>query len=122
MVMSGVAMLVGPGDMASSDEQNPLFQFNGNRYIISAQEAEGVLTLRAYKAKGATVWEPFGSASLPLGDVDQRRQAVRSDPSRGSIVERIYFTGKAIGVSAVDLDNSINTQRFRHPDGAGAAM
>ncbi len=106
------------GGPAASAERNPIFEYNGNRYIIRAQQSGGALYLRAYRAAGSAVWEPFGTATLPAGSSQQHRKSLKAQSGRGSIVERIYFTGRPLGYSTVDLDNPLNTQLYRAPEGS----
>lgn len=110
---------------ARPGERNPIFGYGGNKFIVRTDVSGATLYLRAYRAAGSQ-WEPYANASLPAAAEKARRQEVRAwardDRARlrfgtPSLVERIYFTGRPLGHSTVDLDNPMNTHLYRAPNG-----
>jgi len=112
---AAVTLLAHGGVLAGNS--NPIFQYNGNRFIIQSEQTDKVLQLHAYRAAGSAVWEPFGTAVIPLAEVKRRKAAIAGNPGSGSIVERIFFTGRRVGTSTVDLNDPLNTQLYRAPEG-----
>lgn len=123
----GVAVLSASsaGLEARPGERNQIFGYGGNKFIVRADVSGGTLYLRAYRAAGSQ-WEPFGRASLPAAAEKARRSELRAWAGNNgtrlrfgtpSLVERIYFTGRPLGYSTVDLDNPMNTHLYRAPEG-----
>jgi hypothetical protein len=97
---------------ARPGELNPVFAYAGNEFIIRAQPHGNTVYLRAYRAQGSAVWEPFGTASIPAAQFGRRGR--NPGWNGGSIVARIYFTGHFIGYSDLDLDDPYNTLLYHH--------
>jgi hypothetical protein len=116
---AGLALHAAPA-AAGAGERNPVFAYNGNEYIIRARPHGGTVRLQAYRAQGSAVWEPFGSASIPAAQFGRRGR--NPGWNGGSIVARIYFSGRLIGYSGVDLDNPYNTLLYRAPEGGGVRV
>jgi len=91
---------------ASAYERNGIYAVGGNQFIVRVQQRGATVYLRAYRLAGDQ-WERYATASFPAGQMAARRDAVRS--GNGGLVERIYFNGRLIGYSDVDLDNPLNT-------------
>lgn len=96
---------------AAPYERNGVYAVGGNKFIIRARQEGGTIYLRAYRLTGDQ-WERFGGTSLPASEVAARRQAVRN--GGGGLIERIYFGGRLIGYSDIDLDNPLNTDLNRN--------
>ncbi|QPC42440.1 hypothetical protein HW532_06800 [Kaustia mangrovi] len=120
LVLAALAAWASPLE-ARSGERNPVFRYGGNEFIIRRTVSGGTLYLRAYRAAGDQ-WEPYARTSLPVASEKARRREVeawarnRNAPLRHgkpSLVERIYFTGKPLGYSTIDLDNPMNTDLNR---------
>lgn len=108
MVIAGVASA--PVESAPY-ERNGVYAVGGNRFIIRVHKQGGTVYLRAYRQAGDQ-WERFGTTSVPASQMDARRAAVRN--GGGGLIERIYFGGRLIGYSDLDLDNPLNTDLNRH--------
>ncbi|MGF7158522.1 hypothetical protein FHS85_000132 [Rhodoligotrophos appendicifer] len=99
---------ISPGVAA---EQNPIFAYNGNRFIVQTRTSGPTIYLQAFRAAGELVWEPFARVSYPSqAALEARRKQVRGGQAQGNLAERIYFTGKPAGFSDVDLYRSENTR------------
>ncbi len=105
-----------PGDAAAGkSERNGIYAVGGNQFIVRLRRQGGYVYLRAYRLAGGQ-WERYGTTKVPAARLSQRRSEVRRG-ARAGIVERIYFTGRLIGYSTVDLDNPLNTELNRNADG-----
>jgi hypothetical protein len=91
---------------AAAYERNGIYAVGGNEFIVRVQQRGGTIYLRAYRLAGDQ-WERYATTSFPAGQTASRQAATRA--GHGSLVERIYFTGRLIGHSDVDLDNPLNT-------------
>jgi hypothetical protein len=89
-------------DAGSRAQNQGIYAYNGNTFIIRVTARGDVSYLRAYRLAGDQ-WEPFGYASMPT------RYARARKPHRGTLVERIYTQGQLVGHSDVDLNNPLNT-------------
>jgi hypothetical protein len=87
-------------------ERNGIYGVGGNQFIVRVQQRGATVYLRAYRLAGDQ-WERYATTSFPAGEMAARRAAARSGHS--GLVERIYFNGRLIGYSDVDLDNPLNT-------------
>ena len=103
LAVSSFLLVTAPtADAGSRAENQGVYAFNGNTFIIRVIPRGDVSYLRAYRLAGDQ-WEPFGYATMPSGHARTRK------PYKGSLVERIYTQGRLIGRSDVDLDNPLNT-------------
>jgi hypothetical protein len=91
---------------SSAYERNGIYAVGGNQFIVRVQQRGATVYLRAYRLAGDQ-WERYATTSFPAGEMAARRAATRS--GHGGLVERIYFNGRLIGYSDVDLDNPLNT-------------
>ncbi len=96
-------------------ERNGVYAVGGNQFIVRLRRQGAYVYLRAYRRAGGQ-WERYGTARVAAARLAQRRSAVRRG-ARAGIVERIYFTGRLIGYSTIDLDNPLNTELNRNADG-----
>lgn len=104
-VMLGIAGLaVVPASAAY--ERNGIYAVGGNEFIVRVRQDGGTVYLRAYRLAGDQ-WERYATTSFPAAEMAARRAATRA--GHGGLVERIYFNGRLIGYSDVDLDNPLNT-------------
>lgn len=114
IVLAGSALT--PDDTSARKyERNGIYAVGGNQFIVRLRRQGGYVYLRAYRLAGGQ-WERYGTARVDAGRLAQRRSEVRRG-ARAGIVERIYFTGRLIGYSTVDLDNPLNTELNRNADG-----
>ena len=100
-----------PDAQAGKYERNGVYAVGGNHFIIRVQRRADHLYLRAYRLAGDQ-WERWGRTTIPLRDLKRRENKARAGHSSGS-VDRIYFTGRLVGYSNVDLDNPYNTELNR---------
>jgi hypothetical protein len=91
---------------AATYERNGIYGVGGNQFIIRVQQSGATVYLRAYRLAGDQ-WERYATTSFPADEMAARRAAARS--GHGGLVERIYFNGRLIGRSDIDLDNLLDT-------------
>jgi len=89
-------------DAGSRAENQPIFAYKGNTYIIRKTHDGDTTHLRAYRLAGDQ-WEPYGATSVPSQYAKSRKLY------RGTRTERIYAGGRLLGYSSVDLDKPYNT-------------
>lgn len=102
----GAMLLVASATGVAAYERNGIYAVGGNQFIVRVQQRGATVYLRAYRLAGDQ-WERYATTSFPAGEVAARRAAARS--GHGGLIERIYFNGRLIGHSDVDLDNPLNT-------------
>jgi hypothetical protein len=102
----GAMLLVASATGVAAYERNGIYAVGGNQFIVRVQQRGATVYLRAYRLAGDQ-WERYATTSFPAGEMAARRAATRS--GHGGLVERIYFNGRLIGHSDVDLDNPLNT-------------
>ncbi len=107
--MIGLVALVGGADAAR--ERNGIYAVGGNQFIVRTRQSGSTLYLRLYRRAGDQ-WEPYARGSMPADDLEYRRERARNGYARG-LAERIFFTGRLIGYTTIDLDNPINTHLNR---------
>lgn len=100
-----------PHAQAGKYERNGVYAVGGNHFIIRVQRRADYLYLRAYRLAGDQ-WERWGRTTIPIHDLKRREAKALAGRSSGS-VESIYFTGRIVGYSDVDLDNPLNTELNR---------
>lgn len=100
-----------PDAQAGKYERNGIYAVGGNQFIIRVKKDARNLYLRAYRLAGDQ-WEKYGRSTIPLHDLKRRKAKALSRGNSGS-VDRIYFTGRLVGYSDVDLDNPLNTDLNR---------
>lgn len=96
---------------AGKYERNGVYAVGGNHFIIRVQRRADHLYLRAYRLAGDQ-WERWGRTTIPIRDLKRREAEALAGRSSGS-VDGIYFTGRIVGYSDVDLDNPLNTELNR---------
>jgi hypothetical protein len=102
----GAMLLVASATGAAAYERNGIYAVGGNQFIVRVQQRGATVYLRAYRLAGDQ-WERYATTSFPAAEMAARRAATQS--GHGGLVERIYFNGRLIGYSDVDLDNPLNT-------------
>ncbi len=108
LVVGGLAsffVLAQPAD-ARTNERNGVYAVKGNEFIIRKSKQGGYMRLRAYRKVGY-LWERYGSVAIPLDRINEVRARVLSGRG-GSITERIYFGGRLLGYSDIDVEDPIN--------------
>lgn len=100
-----------PDAQARKFERNGIYAVGGNHFIIRVQRRADHLYLRAYRLAGDQ-WERWGRTTIPIRDLKRREAKAHAGRSSGS-VDRIYFTGRLVGHTDVDLDNPLNTELNR---------
>ncbi len=91
---------------ARANERNGVYAVKGNEFIIRKSRHGSRIRLRAYRKVGY-LWERYGSVSIPIDRIKQARARVLSGKG-GSITERIYFGGRLLGYSDIDVEDPIN--------------
>lgn len=103
----------GTAQAGSRAQDQGVYAYGGNRFIIRLTEQGPTTHLYAYRLAGDQ-WEPFGGTSMPTSLARSRT------PHNGGIVERIYTGGTLVGYSDVDLDNPLNTHLNKNFGGCGS--
>ena len=106
LIAAAMVCIVSFAPASAAYERNGIYAVGGNEFIVRVHERGGTVYLRAYRLAGDQ-WERYATTSFPADAMAARRAAARA--GHGGLVERIYFNGRLIGHSDVDLDNPLNT-------------
>ncbi|HEY7765992.1 MAG TPA: hypothetical protein VIB38_13460 [Aestuariivirgaceae bacterium] len=91
-------------------ETYPIIAYGARTFVAEATESRGTILIRVYRRTGRTTWHRYGGFTLPAGQLQARRAAVRRNPEAASAAERVYFAGQVIGSTSFQPSH----QLYRH--------
>jgi hypothetical protein len=92
----------------------PIIAFGNRTYVAETTESRGTVLVRVYRRTGRTTWDRYGGFTVPAHKFAARRAAVKRNPKAASAAERVYFTGRIIGVTPFQPSSPLyRTPRFR---------
>jgi hypothetical protein len=77
----------------------PIIAFGTRTYVAETTESGGTVLVRVYRRTNRTSWHRYGGFTVPAKLFAARRAKVKSNPQAASAAERVYFTGKVIGMT-----------------------
>jgi hypothetical protein len=91
----------------------PIIAFGTRTYVAETTESGGTVLVRVYRRTNRTSWHRYGGFTVPAKLFAARRAKVKSNPEAASAVERVYFTGKVIGMTPFQPSSPLYHDRWR---------